>query len=98
MPHTTNPAQAGERTPKDTSARILEIRAKAGNPNTTCPTCGHKPAAPYRQYDKWGKVTAGCIDAAHTGHLVTPSECQRWHNRPEAIKLRRAELTMLKRK
>lgn len=80
----------------DTSARILAIRAKAGNLNTRCPICGHKPASPYRLYRQDGKIIHGCIDAIHTGHLVPISESSRWHNRHEAIQMRRDELKQLK--
>jgi hypothetical protein len=53
-----------------------------------CTTCGRPAGSPYRVFDKHGKVLQGCIDDFHTGHLVTPSESSRWHNRPEAKKHR----------
>jgi len=79
-----------------TSAKILAIRAKAGNPNTICPTCGRKPENPFRRTDLRGKTIYGCIDAIHTGRLVCPSESNRWHLRPEAKQLRRETLKSLK--
>lgn len=54
----------------------------------TCPTCGNSIYSPFRIYDKHGKVVQGCVDESHTGHLVTPSESARFHNRPEAKKIR----------
>lgn len=54
----------------------------------TCPTCCRAPAAPYRVYDEHGKAVSGCVDHFHTGHLVAGTESSRWHNRPEAKKLR----------
>ena len=74
------------------SEKILSIRAAAGNPCNTCPTCGRAPSAPYRRYDAQGRVTEGCIDATHTGRLVGTSESNRWHMRPVAEVMRRAEL------
>ena len=56
-----------------------------------CRTCGKPYGAPFRVYDASGKVKLGCIDECHTGHLVTPSESNWWHNRPTA-KLHRAQV------
>lgn len=53
-----------------------------------CPTCVRKASNPFRVYDPRGKVTMGCIDEFHSGHLVTPSESSFWHNRPIAKKHR----------
>jgi hypothetical protein len=53
-----------------------------------CPTCFRLPLDPFRQYNERGKVTAGCVDHFHTGHLRTGSESARWHGRPEAKKIR----------
>lgn len=78
----------------NTSERILSIRAKAGNPNTVCPTCGRAPSNPFRSYDGHGNVIHGCVDAIHTGHLVTPSESARWHARGKEI--RKNELNHLR--
>jgi hypothetical protein len=80
-----------------TSEKILSIRAKAGNPNTICPTCGHKPEAPFRSY-VGNKINAGCVDAIHTGRLTPISECNRWHLRPQAKEIRKIELRALSRK
>jgi hypothetical protein len=77
-----------------TSATILAIRAQAGNACTRCPTCGRTPGAPYRVYGERGHVVVGCVDAAHHGHLV--GESARWHARPEAQAVRRAELAWLR--
>lgn len=54
----------------------------------TCPTCCRSIGNPFRVYDRDGSVISGCIDDAHTGQLVTPSESAFWHNRPIAKKLR----------
>lgn len=54
----------------------------------TCPTCGKPPGAPFRVYDKEGKVISGCVDEFHTGHIAAPSESGRWHVRPHARKVR----------
>jgi len=62
----------------------------------SCPTCGKHRDAPYRVYDKRGKVTQGCVDDYHTGHLITHSESSYWHNRPEAKKIRASLKAMLK--
>lgn len=77
------------------SERILEIRRKAGNDNTVCPLCGRAPYSPFREYDKQGKVVAGCVDAIHTGRLASPSESNFWHNRLEARAIRKSELDHL---
>ena len=53
-----------------------------------CNTCTREYGSPFRVYDELGRVILGCIDACHAGHLVTPSESARWHNRPEAKKWR----------
>lgn len=79
-----------------TSAKTLAIRAKAGNPNTTCCVCGRAPGNPFRVFDARGKVTSGCIDATHTGQLVSPSESNYWHLRPEAKQVRRNALLAIK--
>jgi len=55
---------------------------------TNCNTCCNPVDQPYRVYDERGKVLQGCVDACHTGELVTPSESSFWHNRPEAKKIR----------
>lgn len=52
----------------------------------SCPTCGRPAGSPYREYDTRGHATAGCVDDFHTGHLY--GESLRWHNRPEARKIR----------
>lgn len=53
-----------------------------------CNTCGRPDHSPFRVFDDRGKIVLGCIDAAHDGRLVTPSESARWHSRPEAKKHR----------
>ena len=59
------------------------------NPNQeTCNTCGRSKSSPFRVYDSHGKCIEGCVDAIHTGHLVSPSESSFWHNRPEAKRIR----------
>ena len=57
-------------------------------PDAICNTCVKPADSPYRRYDNNGYVIEGCIDAIHTGHLVTPSASSMWHNRPEAKKWR----------
>lgn len=54
-----------------------------------CSTCGRAPGSPFRVYDVHGKVISGCVDDFHTGHLITPSESARWHNRPVSKQIRR---------
>lgn len=56
-----------------------------------CPICGRPANDPWRVHDGRGRVVEGCVGEAHTGHLVSPSESARWHNRPEARELRRRE-------
>lgn len=55
-----------------------------------CPSCGHTAGSPYRVYDSHGKVYRGCVDRFHNGALVTCSESNFWHNRPEAKRIRKA--------
>lgn len=57
----------------------------------TCNTCCRPFASPFRIFDVRGKVTHGCVDECHTGHLVPISESSFWHNRREAKALRRAQ-------
>lgn len=76
-----------------TSAKILSIRAKAGNENKVCPTCGKSPGSPYRRQDARGRITEGCIDAIHTDQLY--GESARWHDKTEAKQIRRNELQSL---
>lgn len=76
-----------------TSAKILALRAKCGNPCTMCPTCVRPAACPYRVVNARGKVEAGCVDACHQGHLI--GESAYWHARPEAHALRKQELATL---
>lgn len=83
-----------------TSEKINSIRAAAlfslgAEPHAKCPTCTRPAAMPYRLNDFHGKITGGCVDAFHTEHLVGISSSNRWHNRPEAKALRRAELAHL---
>jgi len=54
----------------------------------TCPICTRPGYAPYRVYDKYGKVLQGCVDSFHDGRLVQPSESYYWHNRQEAKTIR----------
>jgi hypothetical protein len=73
-----------------TSAKILAIRAAAGNPCTVCPTCGRGQAAPHRRILE-GRIYEGCVDACHTGHLIGGS--LEWHQQGASI--RRAALAGL---
>jgi hypothetical protein len=63
---------------KDVSEKINDIRRKAGNPLTQCPTCCRAPESPFRVFEG-GRVINGCIDPIHTGHLPAISESNRWH-------------------
>ena len=60
-----------------------------------CNTCAGPASAPFRRYAE-GKIVAGCVDDFHTGHLVTPSASSYWHNRPEAKKMRQAQVAKQK--
>ncbi len=53
-----------------------------------CSTCGRSVFSPYRVHATNGKVTAGCVDKSHDGHLI--GESLRFHNRKEAKAIRRA--------
>lgn len=55
---------------------------------STCPTCCRPASSPFRVHDASGKVTQGCVDHFHSGHLVTPSASAAWHARPEAKRIR----------
>lgn len=87
--------------PKTNAQLDKEIRAaiKRGHADTTtegaerCNTCTRPVAAPFRRYGARG-IVEGCIDAAHTGHLY--GESLRWHNRPEAKKLRKEAVERLR--
>lgn len=69
---------------------------------THCYTCTRPVASPYRRSDASGKISEGCIDQCHSGHLYGSS--LEWHNRPAAKKLRAetkariAELTQRERR
>lgn len=76
-----------------TAAKINAIRAAHGNPMLVCCLCGRAAANPYRRYDARGKVTEGCVDAFHHGHLI--GESAAWHTRPVAAQLRRETLADL---
>jgi hypothetical protein len=54
----------------------------------TCNTCTRADHSPFREYDAFGKVINGCVDACHTDKLVSPSESSWWHSRKEAVKIR----------
>ena len=63
---------------------------------SVCLTCGKPDYNPYRVYDDRGKVRHGCVDACHTGRLVTPSESSRWHHSAQAKRIRAAGKYALK--
>lgn len=73
------------------SAEIRQA-VKLGHADTTtaltekCNTCARPVSSPFRRHDKAGKITEGCIDAAHSGHLYGDS--LRWHMRTIAKKMR----------
>jgi len=74
--------------------QIFDIRARAGNSGTHCPTCGRSAHSPHRRYDARGKVVEGCIDACHKPHIY--GESLRWHMRPAAVAHRKDVLAHLK--
>lgn len=55
-----------------------------------CNVCCRPVAAPWRAHDERGRITLGCVSAAHDGHLTPLSESSRWHGRREAKSIRRA--------
>lgn len=61
-----------------------------------CPSCTRSKYHPFRRYDARGKITMGCIDDFHTGHLTPISQGNSWHMRKEAQKWRRAMAKHLK--
>lgn len=77
------------------SDKINKIRRSAGWDGSTCPTCTRSCSNPYRRHDAHGKVIEGCVDACHTGRLVSPSESNRWQNSKAAESIRRRELESL---
>lgn len=86
------------RTPEQTvSDKINAIRARArgGTPPQVCPTCFKPAASPYRTHDERGWIQYGCVDAFHTGHLPVTTESYRWHMRPEAHQIRKADLARI---
>lgn len=76
------------------SAEINSIRAAAGWDGKTCTTCCRDVGSPARVYDERGRVVQGCIDSSHEGRLI--AESSRWHHRPEALAMRRAERDKLR--
>jgi hypothetical protein len=60
-----------------------------------CPSCGRPSFAPYRNRDKDGKITEGCIHEYHDGELY--GESLRWHNRPWAKQWHRENKERLKK-
>ena len=73
------------------SAEINAVRLANGWDGKICTTCCRPVYSPYRAHDASGKVVQGCVDAAHEGQLVQISESNRWHHRPEALAIRRAD-------
>lgn len=76
------------------SAEINAIRTAAGWDGKTCTTCCRSVHSPFRTHDERGKITQGCIDSSHEGHLI--GESSRWHHRPEALAMRRADRDKLR--
>lgn len=60
------------------------------NGQTLCGTCCRPVVSPARRIVD-GKIVEGCVSEAHTGQLPAMSETARWHNRPEAKKIRRGQ-------
>ena len=75
------------------SRKALQIRARAGNPCTTCPTCGREPNNPYRRINA-GVITEGCVDATHTYAMEcsATSNTRSWHFRKVAKEIRKMDL------
>lgn len=99
--HSTTPTTTESEWP----ANMLDTLAKAARDATsgakraeqqTCNTCCRTASNPWRVYDEHGKVTEGCVDDFHTGHLVPISESNRWHNRPQAKTIRRQQAKILR--
>lgn len=69
------------------TASQLDVEIANGHA-THCNTCTRPVGSPFRRYDQGSghKIVAGCIDAAHDGHLYGNSLA--WHMRPESKKLR----------
>ncbi len=51
---------------------------------TQCPTCTRGKYEPFRRYDAEGRITMGCIDDFHSGHLTPISASNSWHERKSA--------------
>lgn len=69
------------------TTRNIPVLMPATNGCDACHTCTRRADAPYRVYDKSGKAIGGCVAEFHTGH-VYGFESVRWHNRPEAQRVR----------
>jgi hypothetical protein len=89
--HVGTPDEVIEKDIRESVAKFQRslLNSYGGNMKT-CPTCCNSIYSPYRQYDAAGKVTAGCVDDCHSGLFTPISESSRWHNRPEAKKIRKA--------
>ena len=74
-----------------TIRKILALRAAAGNPCTTCPTCVRPAGDPYR-VNAPTSILQGCVDAAHVNAGTPGSAYRVWFLRAEARAIRRAEL------
>lgn len=79
---------------QNVSAMIVAIRESAGNPGITCPICVRIASAPYRRRNAAGRIVEGCVDAFHTGRLVTQADSA-WHDRPDAREMRVTTLKSL---
>jgi hypothetical protein len=79
---------------KATIRKTLATRAKAGNPGTHCPICGHETDRPFIRRNAQGVVTEGCVDAFHAASLsaTLPGSYREWFHRNEARRCRRALL------
>jgi hypothetical protein len=60
----------------------------------TCNNCGRPVSKPYRSYFE-GQTVNGCVAAAHTGHVHGLDAA--WHNRPEAVQIRKDTAAHLRR-
>lgn len=70
------------------AARLAKIHAyRLAESGGRCPDCCSTPAAPYRRTVD-GKITEGCINAAHSEHFTGLSESWAWHMRPWAVEFR----------
>jgi len=63
----------------------------------TCGTCTRPVGQPFRSHDAIGKIVHGCVDKSHTESLRgVISSSSSWHFRPEAKRIRAAEVRRMR--